>query len=73
MGSSAFGISFGFDVKVLKDAPGPQRINAWKPGAGKLVACGILKLCMDVRLGAWDACANPESSTSPYPVYSSFT
>ena len=38
MGSSAFGISLGVDVKVLNEAPGPQRIKAWKPGAGRLVA-----------------------------------
>jgi hypothetical protein len=38
MGNSAFGISFGFDVKVLNEAPGPQRMSAWKPDAGRLVA-----------------------------------
>jgi hypothetical protein len=38
IGRSAFGISFGFDVKVLNEAPGPHRIRAWKPGAGRLVA-----------------------------------
>lgn len=34
MGRSAFGISFGVDVNVLKDAPGPHSMMAWKPGAG---------------------------------------
>jgi hypothetical protein len=43
MGSSALGISFGVDVNVLKDAPGPHRIMAWKPGAGR-TACGIVVL-----------------------------
>ena len=38
MGNKAFGISFGVDVKVLKEAPGPHRMRAWKPGAGRLVA-----------------------------------
>jgi hypothetical protein len=42
MGSSAFGISFGVDVNVLNDAPGPHRMSAWKPGEGK-VAWGILE------------------------------
>jgi hypothetical protein len=40
MGSSALGISFGVDVNVLKEAPGPHRMMAWKPGAGR-TACGI--------------------------------
>ena len=34
IGISAFGFSSGFDVKVGKDDPGPQRMMAWKPGAG---------------------------------------
>jgi hypothetical protein len=34
MGSSAFGMSLGDDVKVLNEAPGPHNIIAWKPGAG---------------------------------------
>jgi hypothetical protein len=38
MGSSAFGISLGFEVKVLNEAPGPHKMRAWKPGAGRLVA-----------------------------------
>jgi hypothetical protein len=41
MGSSALGISFGVDVNVLNDAPGPHRMSAWKPGEGS-VAWGIL-------------------------------
>jgi hypothetical protein len=41
MGTSAFGNSFGFDVKVFIDTPGPQRIRAWKPVEGR-VACGML-------------------------------
>lgn len=41
IGSSAFGISFGVDVNVLKDAPGPHSMIAWKPGAGS-TACGIV-------------------------------
>jgi hypothetical protein len=35
------GISCGVDVKVVKDAPGPHRMRAWKPGGGK-VACGMV-------------------------------
>lgn len=42
MGSKAFGISFGFEVNVLNEAPGPHRIIAWNPGAGR-TACGMLK------------------------------
>jgi hypothetical protein len=38
MGNKAFGISLGVDVKVLKEAPGPHRMRAWKPGAGRVVA-----------------------------------
>jgi hypothetical protein len=34
IGRSALGISFGVDVKVLNEAPGPHNIIAWKPGAG---------------------------------------
>jgi hypothetical protein len=41
IGSSALGISLGVDVKVLKEAPGPHSIMAWKPGAGS-TACGIV-------------------------------
>ena len=41
MGSRAFGISLGDDVNVVKDAPGPHKISAWKPGEGR-VACGMV-------------------------------
>lgn len=34
IGISAFGFSSGFAVKVGNDDPGPQRMMAWKPGAG---------------------------------------
>jgi hypothetical protein len=34
MGTSAFGKSLGFDVKVFNEAPGPHRIKACKPGEG---------------------------------------
>ena len=34
------GMSRGVEVKVLKDAPGPHRMMAWKPGEGS-VACGM--------------------------------
>lgn len=34
MGTRAFGKSFGLEVKVSRDTPGPQRISAWKPGEG---------------------------------------
>ena len=43
MGISALGKSCGLDVKIFKDAPGPHRITAWRPGAGRLVACGIFQ------------------------------
>ncbi len=46
IGNRAFGMSFGVDVNVLNEAPGPQRIRAWKPAAGRLVACGILMGCV---------------------------
>jgi hypothetical protein len=42
MGNSALGDSSDFDVKVSKDTPGPHRMTAWNPGAGILVACGML-------------------------------
>jgi hypothetical protein len=53
IGSSAFGISLGVDVNVLKDAPGPHSIIAWNPGAGS-TACGIVgdvecRVCPVVR------------------------
>jgi hypothetical protein len=35
------GISAGLEVNVLIEAPGPQRIIAWKPGGG-IVECGML-------------------------------
>ena len=47
MGSNAFGISFGVDVNVLNDAPGPQRMSAWKPGEGS-VAWGILEKTLSI-------------------------
>lgn len=31
MGMRALGHSSGFEVKVLKERPGPQRIKAWMP------------------------------------------
>ena len=40
-GSSALGMSFGDDVKVVNEAPGPHNMMAWKPGEGS-VACGIV-------------------------------
>lgn len=41
-GTRAFGKSAGFEVKVSREAPGPQRMTAWKPGEGR-VAWGIAK------------------------------
>jgi len=29
-------MSFGEDVKVLREAPGPHRMTAWKPGEGSV-------------------------------------
>lgn len=59
MGKSAFGISFGVEVNVLKEPPGPQRITAWKPATGSDVACGIVRgrcdRCRTVLLtAAWE-------------------
>src|SRR5690242_3719168 len=51
MGSSALGMSLGVDVKVLKDAPGPQRISAWKPGEGS-VAWGMAVVLVAVLVSA---------------------
>jgi len=42
IGTSAFGKSFGLEVKVVMDTPGPQSMRACQPGEGS-VACGILK------------------------------
>jgi len=42
-GINAFGKVAGAEVKVSSDAPGPQRIMAWKPGDGR-VACGMIDL-----------------------------
>jgi hypothetical protein len=50
IGSSALGMSLGVDVKVLKEAPGPHSIIAWKPGAGS-TACGIVVTGACVRSG----------------------
>lgn len=33
-------MSFGEDVNVLSEAPGPHRMRAWKPGEGR-VAWGM--------------------------------
>jgi hypothetical protein len=52
IGSSALGMSLGVDVKVLKEAPGPHSIIAWKPGAGS-TACGIVVTGTCVRSGWW--------------------
>lgn len=41
IGTRAFEKSFGFEVKVLSDAPGPHRMKACRPGEGS-VACGIV-------------------------------
>jgi hypothetical protein len=41
MGTSAFGNSFGFDVNVFSDTPGPHKMRAWKPVEGS-VACGMM-------------------------------
>lgn len=41
IGMSAFERSFGLDVNVERDSPGPHRMNACKPGDGT-VACGML-------------------------------
>jgi hypothetical protein len=46
IGNSAFGISFGVDVKVLYEAPGPHNISAWKPGDGRVV-CGMVPLILE--------------------------
>ena len=45
IGIKALGNSRGFVVNVLNDAPGPHRINAWKPGEGIATACGIPMDC----------------------------
>lgn len=42
MGISALGNSSGFDVKVLRETPGPHRMRAWKPDEGTVTECGIL-------------------------------
>lgn len=62
MGSSAFGISFGVDVNVLNDAPGPHRMSAWKPGEGR-VAWGMAesppvnsRVFWDEALWQWESC-----------------
>ena len=39
----AFGFSSGLAVKVGNEDPGPQRMIAWKPGAGIERAWGILR------------------------------
>jgi hypothetical protein len=44
IGISAFGFSSGFAVKVGNEDPGPQRMIAWKPGAGIESAWGIVRL-----------------------------
>jgi hypothetical protein len=41
MGNKAFGMSLGFEVNVVNEAPGPHSMRAWKPGAGS-VACGMI-------------------------------
>jgi hypothetical protein len=40
MGIIALERSFGFDVNVLRDSPGPHRMKACRPDVGA-VACGI--------------------------------
>lgn len=50
MGTRALGNSLGFDVNVFSDAPGPQRMKAWKLVAGK-VACGILSSSLVLKGG----------------------
>jgi hypothetical protein len=52
IGTNAFGKSFGFEVKVLSETPGPQRMRAWKPGEGS-VACGIVLLCFRGYAVVW--------------------
>lgn len=42
IGTMALGKSAGFEVKVLREEPGPQRMSACKPGEGS-VACGIFR------------------------------
>lgn len=41
IGNMALGMSFGDEVKVLNEAPGPHSMIAWNPGAGS-TACGIV-------------------------------
>lgn len=49
IGTSALGKSFGFDVNVFRETPGPQRIKAWSPGEGR-VAWGIVAVfCLLTR------------------------
>jgi hypothetical protein len=43
IGRRAFGMSCGVDVNVVKEAPGPHKMRAWKPGAGS-VACGMAEV-----------------------------
>jgi hypothetical protein len=49
IGRRAFGVSWGADVKVLKEAPGPHSMRAWKPGVGS-VACGIARVAVAVAV-----------------------
>jgi len=58
IGMSALGKSFGDEVKVLSDTPGPHRIKAWRPGEG-CVACGIVGAVLQrVREGTWSGRAS---------------
>ena len=44
IGIRALGMSLGFDVNVLMEAPGPHNMRAWNPGGG-MVAWGIAWRC----------------------------
>lgn len=44
IGTRALGKSFGFEVKVLRDTPGPHNMKACSPDEGS-VACGIFAGC----------------------------
>ena len=42
MGIRALGYSSGFDVKVLRETPGPHSMRAWKPVGGTGTECGMV-------------------------------
>lgn len=51
MGIRAFGNSSGFEVNVLRETPGPQRMSAWNPVGGTGTECGIETEVYDRTMG----------------------